>query len=326
MATYYDDGLRTQLVTRQQKLQSAVASFPGRSDLAFLLYEVDAALSRMDLGSFGLCEVCHEPIERERLAADPLVRFCLDHLTAPQQRALEQDLDLAARIQSALLPKAGLVHGGWRTAFHFQPAGPVSGDYCDFIPTEDGSLFFILGDVSGKGVAASMLMSHLQAMFRTLAGIGLPLVQMIERASRLFCESTLSNHYATLVCGRAEKNGRVELCNAGHLAPLFGQSGEVRSIGATGLPLGMFCSEQFSVETAQLKKGDCLLLFTDGLSESQNQAGMEFGVQPLIDIVRNHPFLKAEALVRICVETASDFRSGLPPKDDLTAMVLERIE
>jgi phosphoserine phosphatase RsbU/P len=171
-----------------------------------------------------------------------------------------------------------------------------------------------------------MLMSHLQAMFRTLAGIGLPLVQMLERASRLFCESTLSNHYATLVCGRAEKNGRVDLCNAGHLAPLLGQSGAVRSIGATGLPLGMFCSEQFSVETAQLKKGDCLLLFTDGLSESQNQAGMEFGVQPLIDLVRSHPFLKAEGLVRICVEKASDFRSGLPPKDDLTAMALERIE
>jgi len=326
MATYFDDGLRTQLVTRQQKLQSAVASFPGRSDLASLLHEVDAALSRMDLGSFGLCEVCHEPIERERLAADPLVRFCLDHLTGPQQRALEQDLDLAARIQSALLPKAGLAHGGWRTAFHFQPAGPVSGDYCDFIPTEDGSLFFILGDVSGKGVAASMLMSHLQAMFRTLAGIGLPLVQMLERASRLFCESTLSNHYATLVCGRAQKNGRVELCNAGHLAPLLGHSGAVCSIGATGLPLGMFCSEQFSVETAQMKKGDCLLLFTDGLSESQNQAGMEFGVQPLIDIVRNHPSLQAEGLVRRCVEKASDFRSGLPPKDDLTVMVLERID
>jgi phosphoserine phosphatase RsbU/P len=326
MATYFDDGLRTQLVTRQHKLQNAVASFPGRSDLASLLHEVDAALSRMDLGSFGLCEVCHEPIERERLAADPLVRFCLDHLTAPQQRALEQDLDLAARIQSALLPKAGLVHGGWQTAFHFQPAGPVSGDYCDFIPAEDGSLYFILGDVSGKGVAASMLMSHLQAMFRTLAGIGLPLVQMLERASRLFCESTLSSHYATLVCGHAEKNGSVELCNAGHLAPMLRQAGTVRSIGATGLPLGMFCSEQFSVETTQLKKGDCLLLFTDGLSESQNRAGTEFGVQPIIEIIHNRQSLKAEELVRACVDKASDFRSGLPPKDDLTAMVLERIE
>jgi sigma-B regulation protein RsbU (phosphoserine phosphatase) len=93
-----------------------------------------------------------------------------------------------------------------------------------------------------------MLMSHLQAMFRALAGIGLPLVQMVERASRLFCESTLSSQYVTLVCGRAQKDGGVELCNAGHLPPLLGKAGNVHSIGATGLPLGMFCSEQFSVD------------------------------------------------------------------------------
>jgi phosphoserine phosphatase RsbU/P len=180
--------------------------------------------------------------------------------------------------------------------------------------------------VSGKGVAASMLMSHLQAMFRTLTGIGLPLVQMIGRASRLFCESTLSSHYATLVCGRAEKNGNVELCNAGHLAPLLAEGESVRAINATGLPLGMFCSEEFLVNRAQLQKGDCLVLFSDGLSEAQNPAGEEFGVEPVIEIVRNRRTLPAGELVRACVANASAFRSGLPPKDDLTVMVLERME
>jgi phosphoserine phosphatase RsbU/P len=325
MATHYDVSLRTQLANRRQKLSSAVASFPGRLDLSSLLQEVDAALSRMDDGTFGLCETCHDPIEKDRLIADPLIRFCLDHLTEPQQRALVQDLDLAARIQSALLPKPGLVHGGWRTAFHYQPAGPVSGDYCDLIPADDGSLYFILGDVSGKGIAASMLMSHLQAMFRTLTGVGLPLNQIIERASRLFCESTLSNHYATLVCGRAEKNGDVALCNAGHLAPLLGQGGRVRPINSTGLPLGMFCSEEFSIEKARLKKGDCLLFYTDGLSEAHNPAGTEFGVQPLIEIVRSRQSMTAQELVDACVAKSSQYRADLPLKDDLTLMALERI-
>src|SRR5512141_2342768 len=109
--TYFDDGLRAQLMTRRRKLEKAVVSLPDRPDLNSLLDEVDAALSRMDLGLYGLCEVCHEPIEHERLVADPLVRLCLDHLSAPQQRALEQDLDLAARIQAALLPKQGVVYG-----------------------------------------------------------------------------------------------------------------------------------------------------------------------------------------------------------------------
>jgi sigma-B regulation protein RsbU (phosphoserine phosphatase) len=326
MAANFDNALRTQLASRRQKLENAVASSPGRPDLAALLHEVDAALSRMDIGTFGLCEVCHDPIESDRLAADPLLRFCLDHLTEPQQRALEQDLQLAAHIQSALLPKNGLVHGGWRTAFYYRAAGHVSGDYCDLIPAEDGSLYFILGDVSGKGVAASMLMSHLQAMFRTLAGTGLPLIRMMERASSLFCESTLSNHYATLVCGRAEKDGNIELCNAGHLAPLFGKKGTVRPIDATGLPLGMFCSEEFSAESAKLNQGDCLLLFTDGVSESQNPAGAEFGVQPLVDILRNRRLTTAEGIVDACVAKNSAFRSGLSPKDDLTLMVVERID
>ncbi len=325
MATHYDVSLRTQLVNRRQKLEDAVTSSPDRSDLTSLLHEVDAALARMDEGTYGLCEECHDPIERERLAADPLMRFCLAHLTQPQQRALEQDLDLAARIQSALLPKAELEHGGWRTAFHYQPAGLVSGDYCDLIPAADGSLYFVLGDVSGKGVAASMLMSHLQAMFRTLIGLGLSLAQIIERASRLFCESTLSNHYATLVCGRAEKDGNIRVCNAGHPAPLLRQGGKVRSIHATGLPLGMFCSEEFSFEKAHLTKGDCLLLYTDGLSEGQNPKETEFGAAPLIKIIEDWPSLAAQEIVHTCVSEASSFRAGFPLKDDLTVLVLERL-
>jgi phosphoserine phosphatase RsbU/P len=325
MATHYDVSLRTQLANRRQRLVDTVASFPNRLDLTSLLQEVDEALSRMDGGTYGLCEACHEPIESERLAADPLMRFCIDHLTEPQQRALEQDLDLASRIQSALLPKAGLEHGGWRTAFHYQPAGLVSGDYCDLIPAVDGSLYFVIGDVSGKGVAASMLMSHLQAMFRTLIGIGLSLVQIIERASRLFCESTLSNHYATLVCGRAEKDGNIKLCNAGHLEPLLRQGEKVHSIRATGLPLGLFCSEEFSIERAQMKKGDCLLLYTDGLSETQNPEDTELGVEPLIEIIRKQPSLAAQDIVHACVTEASRFRSGKPLKDDLSLMVLERL-
>jgi len=325
MATHFDQALRTQLIDRRQRLESAVESFPGRSYLTSLLSEVDAALSRMDDGSFGLCDVCHDPIEDERLAADPLVRVCLDHLTTPQQRALEQDLGLTAQIQSALLPKSGLTHGGWQTSYHYEPAGHVSGDYCDLIPAEDGSLYFIIGDVSGKGVAASMLMAHLQAMFRALAGMRLSLIEIMRRASRLFCESTLSTHYATLVCGLAEENGRIELCNAGHLAPLLAQGTAVRPIDSSGLPLGMFCSEEFSVEEARLQKGDCILLYTDGLSEALNLAGDEFGVQPIVEIMRRRRPLAAQELVHSCVAKVSAFRSGLPLKDDLTLMVLERL-
>jgi phosphoserine phosphatase RsbU/P len=324
MATQTETALRTQLTDRQRRLRNAITASPGQSYLTSLLQEVDAALSRMNDGSYGLCETCHDPIEPERLAADPLVRFCLDHLTVPQQRALEQDLELAGQIQTTLLPRNNLAYGGWKAIYHYQPAGPVSGDYCDLIPSEDGTLFFMLGDVSGKGVAASMLMAHLHAMIRTLAGIGIPLVQMVERASRLFCESTMADHYATLVCGRADRSGNVELCNAGHLAPLLAQNASVHSIQSTGLPLGLFCSEEFAVERIRIQPGGRLVLFTDGLTESQDLQGKEFGTDPLIEMLETAHQLTADDFVRASVLKASEFRSGLPARDDLTILVIER--
>ena len=121
--------LREQLIDRRQKLEAVAHGFHRPPELAQLLQEVDAALDRMDRGVYGLCEVCHDPVETERLLADPLQRFCLGDLTVSQQRALEQDLELAAQIQVGLLPQRNQKIDGWEVAYHYQPAGPVSGDY-----------------------------------------------------------------------------------------------------------------------------------------------------------------------------------------------------
>src|SRR3977135_4555529 len=211
--------LRTELEHRRERRPEALHSPAADASLSELLKAVDTALRRLDQGTFGLCEECHSSIEAERLLANPLVRFCLDHLTSAEQRALESDLSLAARIQRVLLPKPGLAPAGWDVRYHYQPAGMVSGDYCDLFET-DGGLLFMLGDVSGKGVAASMLMSHLHATFRSLAEAGLPLDRMVEDANRIFCESTLAGQFTTLVVGRVGQDGSVEFVNAGHLPVL----------------------------------------------------------------------------------------------------------
>ena len=95
-------------------------------------------------------------------------------------------------------------------------------------------------------------MSHLSAVLRTLITVDLPLSQLMERASRAFCESTLPAHYATLVCGRASSSGEIEICNAGHPPPLLIHAGEVVRVDATGVPIGLFCSERFSSRTVRL--------------------------------------------------------------------------
>ncbi len=314
---------REQLLDRRQKLETAAASLCRAGDATRLLQEVDAALERMKAGTFGLCATCHEAIEADRLMADPLTRFCLDHLTPAEQRALEQDLQLASRIQRKLLPKPDIRIEGWDIACHYQPAGAVSGDYWDLIPVNTSESYFFIGDVSGKGVAAAMLMSHLSAMLRTLVSVGLPLGQLMERASRVFCESTLPAHYATLVCGRASSSGEIEFCNAGHPSPLLIRAEEVERLDATGLPIGMFCGEQFSSRTVRLAPGETLLLYTDGLLEAENSTGREYGVDRLAALAASAS-RQPQAIIDACLRDLTAFREAPGFDDDLTLLAVGR--
>ena len=323
MATVIDAALRDQLLDRRHRLENFV-EHDDAAQLRSLLEEVDAALARMDEDTFGLCEVCQGTVEAERLMADPLVSVCLGCLTATQKRALEEDLELAARIQAGLLPCRDLAHDGWQVSYHYEAASLVSGDYCDLVTADDGSLYFMLGDVAGKGVAASLLMSQLHAMFRALVPVGLPLNKLVERASRIFCESTLSTHYATLVCGKADKSGAVEICNAGHLPPLLLRGGSATLIDATGLPVGIFCNEQFTSERFRMESGDTLFLFTDGLSESRDHSGEEYTAERLRRLLCQHHMLLPGALISECLRDLTDFRAGVPKHDDLTVMALRR--
>jgi len=324
MATVIDVAMRDQLLDRRQRLETAVVALDDETQLRHLLEDVDAALARMDVGTFGMCEVCHDPVEAERLIADPLVSVCLGCLSPKQKRALEEDLELAAQIQAGLLPCRDLKYDGWQVSYHYEAASLVSGDYCDLVTADDGSLYFMLGDVAGKGVAASLMMSHLHAMFRSLIPIGLPLERLVERASRIFCESTLSTHYATLVCGRADKTGGVEICNAGHLPPLLIAGGEATLIEATGLPLGIFCNEEFTSTRLQMRAGDTLFLFTDGLSESRDPLGAEYETERLRQLLCRHHELLPGALIEASLRDLSDFCAGTPKHDDLTVMALRR--
>ncbi|HEY6359650.1 MAG TPA: SpoIIE family protein phosphatase [Vicinamibacterales bacterium] len=317
--------LRGQLIARRQKLESATLSRSRSDDVMRLLEEVDAALLRMDTGMFGLCDACGDPIEAERLLADPLTRFCLDHLTAREQRALEQDLDLAARIQRELLPKRDSQVEGWDVAYHYQPAGLVSGDYCDLIRGVSGDAYVLVGDVAGKGVAAAMLMSHLSAMLRALLSVGLPLAQLIERASRVFCESTLPAHYATLVCGRASMSGEIEICNAGHPPPLVLRAGgEVERVEATGLPIGMFSSERFLSTTLRIAPGETLLFYTDGVVEAQDATGEEYGIERLSTVAASVATLPPTPFIERCIRDLAAFAGMRPRADDVTIMAVRR--
>lgn len=320
------DILNSELYARRARLQQAISRTADVAALEDLLREVDAALERIARGDYGLCETCHDPIEPDRLLADPLVRVCLDHLSPAEQRALEEDLRLASRIQTGLLPPRDLVHRGWHTAYVYYPHGIVSGDYCDLVPARDGSLYFMLGDVSGKGVAASMLMSQLQAMLRTLIEVELPLAEMMERASRLFGESTLPMQYATLVCGRAMPDGHVEIANAGHPPAVLLGSRATARVDATGLPIGMWAGQQFGISTLDAAAGDTLVLCTDGLIETEDPDGEAYGFERFLEVASRCLRRGASDLLADCLHDVTRFRSNAARNDDLTLLALRRVE
>jgi phosphoserine phosphatase RsbU/P len=335
MAAITDPYIREQLLKRQEELTLALEAISAVVDVdpfQDLLHEVGSAIQRIDEGSYGICDECHDSIEKDRLIADPLVRLCLDHLTDDGRRALERDIELAARIQRGLLPQAETRFRDWRIQYQYNPAGMVSGDYCDLIsPTggganTDGKLIFLLGDVAGKGVAASLLMTHLHAMFRTLSGLGLELDKLIETANRVFCESTIAGQYATLICGRAGRQGEIEITSAGHFPALVVTKDGVRQISATGLPLGMFSTSQYTVQRVRLEPGDSLLLYTDGISEANNPAGKEYGVAGIMRVAEERHGWAPHELMAACLKDVHNFSSGAPAKDDQTLMILHRTD
>ena len=321
MATLEIAFLHDQLEERKRRLEAAMALSPQKAGLAGLLREVDSALERMAKGTYGICHECHESIEQDRLLTDPLVCYCLDHLTPPQRDALQRDLDLAAQVQRNLLPRTGLIAGGWESSYHYAPVGPVSGDYCDLIPF-DGQLFFVLGDVSGKGVAASMLMAQLHALFRSLVGLALPLGQMVAQANRVFCESALAGQYATLVCGLAKSNGEIEIHNAGHWPAMVLTRGGLVRIESTGLPLGMFPEFDFSATRLHLDHGDLLFLYTDGLLEAR-RGDDEYGVERVTQVLRRKATGRPAEAINACLDDLKSFVDG-QPMDDLTLLAIQR--
>ena len=323
MATLEISFLQNQLEDRKRKLEDAMALAPQNVGFAGLLHEVDSALERMVKGNYGLCEECHAPVEEDRLLADPLVRYCLDHLTQPQRAALQRDLDLASQVQRNLLPQPNLRAGNWETSYHYAPIGPVSGDYCDLIPS-DGQLFFVLGDVSGKGVAASMLMTQLHALFRSLSAMAMPLGQTISHVNRVFCESALAGQYVTLVCGQAKPTGEVEIHNAGHWPAIVVGHGGILRVESTGLPLGLFHQAELSSTRVQLDPGDILFLYSDGLLEARG-TGDEYGVERVVRLLRQQAGRPPAELVAACLDDLHAFTDDVALLDDLTLLAIRRV-
>jgi sigma-B regulation protein RsbU (phosphoserine phosphatase) len=320
--------VKEQLHIRKEKLGEAIKQMPEHSHLFDLLKQVDSALKKIDHGTYGICEVCHDHVEEERLFIDPLITVCLGCLDEAQQHALESDLEFAAKIQRNLLPKNHQSISGWDFSYHYNPAGPVSGDFTDIIPLNDDSVVFTIGDVSGKGISASLMMSHLHALIHSLLSFGLPVNEIVEKASRLFNQSAISSNYATMVAGKAYPDGTVELCVAGHNPPLLVKNGNVQRINATGIPVGLFSETVYGLNKFTLDKGDTLLLYTDGLTESfiKSSADLEeYGEKRVIEQLVRSNGTAPKVFIDELLNDHKSWMQDSKPSDDLTVLAVKRM-
>lgn len=315
---------REQLEARLERLESLLQQQPNQQ-VEQLITEVDRAIERIDTGHFGVCTVCHESVEADRLMHDPLVSVCLGCLSPAQQRALEYDLELAARIQSGLLPQSDVRIPGWAVAFHYQPAGVVGGDYFDVIGDGRGGAYFLVADVAGKGVAAAMLSANLRAMFRALVPLGLDVENLLTHANRLFSESKLPMQYATLVFGHSNAAGELKLVNAGHLPILLSSGNKVTRVESNCMPLGLFAEQEFPVKSVHLQMGDTLVLYTDGVTEAQDDNGKEYGIAKLQALFEECISKCPEELVKCFRERLQDYRGATERADDETLLALQYV-
>ena len=255
----------------------------------------------------------------------PEVLSAMESLAPPLEGVAvdERDLATAAHLQRMLLPPSPFKRGGLLATHHFEPAGAVSGDYMDLVSSGD-RLYFMLGDVSGKGIAASLLMAQLHAMFRSLIPFQLTLDDLMARASALLCASSLPAQYATLISGYVGPDGEAVVSNAGHLPALL-ISGEGHThVKATGMPIGLFCKSEFSLTRFTMRPGDTLIMYTDGLTEARNPADDEYGTVRLQTAAAAAASTPLPDLVATLIADQAVFRRGVPNADDVSVLAIRR--
>lgn len=241
---------------------------------------------------------------------------------------LKEEMKVATRIQNNLLPASNPDIPGYEIAALNIAAKEVGGDYYDFLNLNNDNLGFCIGDITGKGMPAALLMANLQASLRSQALINLDPKICTENINKLLYRNTEASKFATLFYGVLDPiKHEIHYCNAGHDEPIIFRDGKFHSkLEATGLLLGVMDDAAYTSNKASLLPNDIVLIYTDGITEAMNKKLEEFGLEQTIDLVEKNSGKSAVLILQELYNQVRSHSNGYPQSDDITIMVIKRVD
>jgi len=235
---------------------------------------------------------------------------------------LEREMQTAAEIQQALLPNRRRSGAFFEAAAATLPCRSIGGDFFDYVDRPDGSLAFALGDVAGKGPPAALLGALMQGSLEAEGGRGAGPAATLSTVNTALVRRGIQGRFVTLFYAMLDPRGRLVYCNAGHNAPVLVRADGVERLETGGMVLGLYDGVPYDEGTVILQPGDCVVLFSDGVSEAMNADGEEYGDDRLLACLADLSEPECEARLQEIFASVERFTAGAPQHDDVTAMVV----
>jgi sigma-B regulation protein RsbU (phosphoserine phosphatase) len=318
----HDERFRHQPSVVSQQIQSAVCAPLWRDSAVLgLLYADKTAHS----GVFSVVDLHVITVIGHLAAVKILETEAQEELRQRQQ--LEDELRNAAAVQRMLLPGDPLETEHLLIAGRFLPCHGVSGDYYDVLCHDDESVTLVIADVAGKGMAAALLMAGLHARIHAHLEASLPLPELVAKLNNYIIDCVRGTKTVTLFCAHLDpSSGSFSYVNAGHNAPiLLGADGRARELSSGGMLLGSFPEATFTSRELELKPGDLLVMYSDGVVEAETVAEVEFGQERLLAVLKENAGAPPAEIVESIVGSVCRFSEPQPPRDDVTVLVVRLI-
>jgi sigma-B regulation protein RsbU (phosphoserine phosphatase) len=247
-----------------------------------------------------------------------------------EQERLHAELEIAREVQGQLYPKTVPSAPGLELMAHCSPARTVSGDYYDYVGLADSKLALAIGDVAGKGISAALLMATIQSSLRTrirgASGHGVLPAQLVSQLNQHLYAYTSAEKFATFFFGVYDgRTGRLAYTNAGHPPPILIRAGEALRLQTNGMVVGAFPFAEYGESEIELKPGDLLVCFTDGITEADNEYDEMFGEERLVELLLKNSWREPAGIIDTVLGAVRQWSTAPEPHDDMTILIVRKL-